>query len=280
MSYKTVLVCLMTEDVAHQLMPVACRISRQFQAHLVGIHTLQAIVAYPGIALHIDAPLFKDFNDRAQAENARIEEIFKSRVAGESFTSEWRSLSAHSVRASEQLIQSAFRVDLVITSRPDRQQERVDQFGTQKDLIVNSGRPVLLIPPDCADIQIGTRSLLAWNATKESAVAACSGLPFMTASEAVAVLTISSSRRHSIESSGEGHEVARYLSRHGVEAEVRHVGQTEGSIGEQILKEAKSGNHDLIVMGAFGHSRLHGIFFGDATDYMLNEADLPVLYAS
>ena len=80
--------------------------------------------------------------------------------------------------------------------------------------------------------------------------------------------------------SEEGREVAGLLSRHSVRTDVRHASQSEESVGAQVLQEARSGNHDLIVMGAFGHSRLRGFFFSDATQFMLKEADLPVLYAS
>ena len=262
------------------VLPLACRIARKFQAHLIGIHTLEAIVPYPGIALHIDHPHYEAFNEYVKAQNAQLEKLFRDKVGDEDFTSEWRSLPTHSVRASDQLIQSAFRSDLVIAAQPDRERERFDQLGAQKDLIIDSGRPVLLVPQGYGDVEIGARILLAWNATKEASVAAHSALPFMIPSDEVTILTVAAPRPHSIDTSEEGHEVARLLSRHGVRAEVRHVSQSEESVGAQVLQEARSGNHDLIVMGAFGHSRMHSFFFSDATQFMLKEAELPVLYAS
>ncbi len=280
MTYKTILACLTTEEASSHIMPIACSISERFQAHLVGIHTLEAIVPYPGIALHTDHPLFKEFNDQAKAEDARIENVFSSYVSDKSFTSEWRSLKARSWRASDQLVQSAFRADLIIVAQSDREHERVDQFGVQNDLIINSGRPVLLVPPENSETKLGSRILLAWNATKESAVATQNALPFLRAAEAVTILTVSSAQPYAIETDVEGHEVAKYLSRHSVNAEVKHIKQTEPSVGEQILKEAKVGGYDLIAMGAFGHSRLHSYFFGDASRYLLEKTELPILYGS
>ncbi len=280
MSFKTVLVCLTTEPAALQIMPAACAISRAFGAHLIGIHTLAAIVPYPGIALHIDHPQYKIFNDQAAAQSARIEAVFQAQVAQEDFSAEYHTISAQSTHASDQLVQTAFRSDLVIASQPDPEHERYDQLGSQKDLIVNSGRPVLLIPPAYEGNGIGNRILLAWNATRESAAAAQGALPFMTRAEETIVLTVSAEQPHSISGDTEGHEVAKTLARHGVQPTVRHVSQIEASVGDQILAEAKANTCDLIVMGAFGHSRLHSFFFGDATRFMLEKADLPVLFAS
>lgn len=78
MSYKTVFVCLTTEEAAEQILPTASSIARGYAAHLVRLHTLQAIIPYPGIALHIDDPFFKEFNDRMSARDARIEAIFRT----------------------------------------------------------------------------------------------------------------------------------------------------------------------------------------------------------
>ena len=285
MSYKTILVCLATEQAAEQILPASCRLVRAFGAHMIGIHTLEALVLYPGIflpgiALYYDDPRFTDFNREVREQDARIQDIFEAHTANKGFIAEWRSLLAHSEHASDQLIRSAFFCDLVVVARPDRESERSHQIGAQHDLIMNSGRPVLLIPPDYGDKLIGSPVLLAWNATREAAVAARAALPFFSRAEETFVLTIASEQRHSISDILEGHEVAKMLGRHGVEPDVIHTGQTEDSIGAQILREAKNRNCDLIVMGAFGHSRLHSFFFGDATQFMLENADVPILYCN
>ena len=285
MSYKTILVCLTTEQAAERILPASCRLARAFGAHLIGVHTLEALVLYPGIflpgiALHYEDPRFPDFNRKVREQDARIKEIFDAHTANKGFVAEWRSLLAHSEHASDQLIRSAFRSDLVVAARPDPESERPHQIGAQHDLIMNSGRPVLLIPPDHGDKPIGSRVLLAWNATREAAVAARDALPFLSDADETFVLTIASERRHSISDILEGHEVAKMLGRHGMEPDVIHTNQTEDSVGAQILQEAKNRNCDLIVMGAFGQSRLHSFFFGDATHFMLENANVPVLYCN
>lgn len=67
------------------------------------------------------------------------------------------------------------------------------------------------------------------------------------------------------------------LSRHGVTAEVRQIRDTEQPTGTRILMEAASQQCDLVIMGGYGHSRLHRLIFGDASEHVLREARIPVL---
>ncbi|MCP4319290.1 MAG: hypothetical protein GY789_25725 [Hyphomicrobiales bacterium] len=76
MSIKTILACLTTEQAALRTMQAACGIAREFDAHLIGIHTIAAIVPYPGIALHIDHPQLREFNRASEEQNTRIKAIF------------------------------------------------------------------------------------------------------------------------------------------------------------------------------------------------------------
>jgi len=279
MSYKTILVCLSTSEAARQILPAACNIARRFDAHLIGIHTLPSIIVYPGIAMHIDPPHFHDFNVRMDNQNKIIQEIFEEHVSREEFPGEWRSLPAQDANASAQLIHSAYRADLVIVAKSDAEADRFDQSNLQKDLIINSGRPVLMIPPNHGDKTIGSQILLAWNATRQASSAAHDSLPFLKSAEQVNVLTIGQTNGQSRGIDTEGHELSANLSRHGVKPEVIHVDQTRDTMGEEVSFQAHINGCDLIVMGAFGHSRLHSMFFGDATRHMLSEADLPVLFS-
>jgi nucleotide-binding universal stress UspA family protein len=279
MSYKTILVCLSTSEAAKQILPTACNIARQFDAHLIGIHTLPSIIVYPGIAMHIDPPQFHDFNVRMDNQNKIIQKIFEEHVSKEVFLSEWRSLPAQDANASAQLIHSAYRADLVIVAKSDADADRFDQSNLQKDLILNSGRPVLMVPPNHGDKPIGSQILLAWNATRQASSAAHDSLPFLKSAEQVNVLTIGQTNGQSQGIDTEGHELSANLARHGVKPEVIHVDQTRDNMGEEVSFQAHINGCNLIVMGAFGHSRPHSMFFGDATRHMLGNADLPVLFS-
>jgi len=280
MAYKTILVCLSTVEAAKQILPAACAIARQFDAHLIGIHTLPAIMVYPGIAMHFELPQFDAFNEEMEKQNKRIHSVFEEHVSNELFASEWRSLPAKDASASTQLIRSAYRADLVVVARPDADSDRIDQSNLQKDLILNSGRPILVIPPGQDDKPIGSEVLLAWNATRQSSSAAYDALPFLELAEQVNILTVSQANGNSANLDTEGHEISSSLARHGVAPVVVHVDQTKANMGEEISHQARINGCNLIVMGAYGHSRVHDLLFGDATRHMLVNTELPVLFSS
>lgn len=277
MTYKTILTCLTTEFAAECLLPAACNIARRFDAHLNGIHTREAYVPYPGIPIHMDDDLLDQFNERVMQEDKNIEAMFKETTERAGCTSEWRSRLARSVSTTDEVLRSAYRSDLIITLPPDREHERFDQAGIQKDLIVHSGCPVLLVPENWGEKPIGTRTMIAWKPTREATRALHNGLPFLKAAEYTGILTVESPRKSALEDSIEGHEVARSLSRHGVTPEVRHVPAESSEIGTRILIEAAGQNCDLVIMGAYGRSRLQRLIFGDASGHMLREAGIPVL---
>lgn len=280
MPYKTILVCLSTEEAAAQILPAACSLARQFDAHLIGIHTLPAIMIYPGIAMHLSAPQFREFNEEMEKQNTKIQTTFEEHVSKELFVSEWRSLPAKNANASKQLILSAYRSDLVVVAKADIDDDRYDQSSLQEDLILNSGRPVLLIPEDHGDKPIGTRILLSWNATRQASSAVHNALPFLKSARQVNILTISQTRRPSSALEIEGHELSASLAHHGMKPMVIHADQTKETVGEEIAHQAKVNGCNLIVMGAHGHSRLYDLFFGDATKHMLSKTTLPVLFSN
>lgn len=280
MCFKTILACMTTKSAAVQILPASCAIARKYEGHLIGIHTIPALVPYPGIAVHIEDQRFRDFNEKAQEQNDQIKKIFDDHTSGQNFMSEWRSMPARSTRASNQLLRATINSDLVVVAQPEEVPERFDQTDVQRDLIIESGLPVLMVPPNHKEKTIGSSIMLAWNATRGSASALHNGMPFLKQADHVIILTVSSARRHSIASIKEGQEVSTQLSRHGIKSTTIHVKQSQSSVGEQILHEAKANGCDLIVMGAFGHTRLHSFVYGDATHYMLANADLPILFSS
>lgn len=166
-----------------------------------------------------------------------------------------------SPRAGDRIAHAALRADLIVAAQPDRAQERPDQHDVQKDLIIETGRPVLLVPPGHGNAPIGIRILLAWNATRGAAAGAHGQLPILAGAEEAVVLTVSSERSRTTELSTEGHELSLILARHGVNVTVRHVDQTKPSVGAQIQHEPNSNGCDLVIMGGFGHPRLHSLFF-------------------
>lgn len=280
MSYKSILACLTSQSAARDLLPAACGLAQRFGAHLTGLHTLEAFVPYSGIAIAADDITLGDFSRRVSEEDLAIEALFAAATTRAGCEAEWRSRPARSPDAADELLVSAMRCDLAMALLPGRERERFDQRGFQMELVLHSGRPLLLMPDDWGGRPVGTRVLLAWKATREAARALHDGLPFLQQAEFVELLTIGEGPRPASEAETEGHETARLLSRHGVHTEVRHIAEGEHGTGTRLLMEAASQQCDLIVMGGYGHSRLHRLIFGDASKHVLSEARIPVLMSA
>jgi len=138
--------------------------------------------------------------------------------------------------------------------------------------LFDSGRPVLLAPQTAA-ASLGRQVAVAWNDTGEAAAALGAALPFLVQAEAVTLMTV---RDHC---DADPAEVVQYLARHEVAAKVRTLEPDHRAVGEQILEEATTAGADLLVMGAYGHSRLREFILGGVTRSVVQEAGLPVLMA-
>lgn len=136
-----------------------------------------------------------------------------------------------------------------------------------------SGRPVLIVPPAPVSV-LGKVVAVAWNRSAESARAVSAALPLLAKAEKVVVLAGNEARKNA-----EPSELVAYLAGHGITAQTWAFTPAVDSIGEALSAEAKKAKADLLVMGAYGHSRLREMVLGGATHGILRRKDetLPVL---
>jgi nucleotide-binding universal stress UspA family protein len=143
-------------------------------------------------------------------------------------------------------------------------------------VLLNCGRPVLLVPHTGRFPTVGKRVLVAWNGSAEAAKAVTAALPLLRGAEQVTLAVLGESMDVLGESPGA--DIALYLARHGVNVEVlRRPAPTDP--GKAILSLAADFQADLLVMGAYGHSRFREMMLGGATRTILATATLPVLMA-
>ena len=185
--------------------------------------------------------------------------------------SEWRSLS----RWSSEVAVNAYYADLVVVARPEPPGQKPDPRGLAESLVLSSGRPVILFPPSGKVSQV-RRSLVAWNATRESIRAVADALPLLARST-VEVLIADHERQRARHGQDPGADIARHLARHGAQVEVQTLSSAGKDVGQFLLSQAAAFRADLLVMGAYGHSTLREWMFGGVTRTVLYEAELPVL---
>lgn len=277
MSLKTILVCLTSKDTAEELMAAAVPLARTHRAHLIGLHTLEALMVYPGIAMHVPDPVFAHFNESQQAETDAIEATFRKHTDHETFVSEWRFLRTESVRAADRMVESARAADLVIMPRENREWDRGDQAQAQDRVIRESGRPVLVIPKGYSGPTIGKSAVLGWADTREAARAAHDLIRVAQPDAAVDILSVGTMAEELLDAPANA--MAESMTRHGLKATVTHRPKDGLNVADVLNQHAFEVGADMIVTGAFGHSRTYDFVIGAATNALLHDAKFPVMFS-
>jgi nucleotide-binding universal stress UspA family protein len=271
MTYKTILVHIDETPRRAERLQLACALAARFDAHLVGLFAVGA-VRIPSYALAEAGPVIRDIEDRRRGQAAHAaQQEFRNAERGGNGKSEWR-VSEEDAAAAVRL--SARYADLVVLGQPEPGEALARGFA--EEVILAAGRPVLMVPYAGRFPDAGKRVLVAWNASREAARAVTDALPLLSRAQSVEVVAFDSAGDH-----GEvpGADVALFLSRHGVKASAARQSAPGVDVGSQILSRAADVDADLIVMGAYGHSRLRELALGGATRSVLDAMTVPVLMA-
>ena len=274
-AFKDLLVVLDTSRNCGVRLEVATALAARFGAHLAGLY----VSPPPQVPAMIESQLTPELIElqmRTLSEATdRVQEVFRRRGEGPGFTSEWRVREGE---AGEVATLHARYADVTIVGQTDPE---ADELGAASDLperlVLGAGRPVLVVPYAGTFKVVGQRVLVAWNAGREATRAVNDALPLLEGAEKVTVLAINP--RGGLHGHGEvpGADIALHLARHGVRAEASAIKSDDVEVGALLLSQAADLNVDLIVMGAYGHSRLREVVLGGATREILRSMTVPVL---
>ncbi|MGK5073541.1 universal stress protein [Janthinobacterium sp. ZB1P44] len=287
MTYKTVL--LHIDDSAGRVARIeaAASIAQACGGHLTGVALTGVsrllyqhqpdLDADPNLSLHLNF-----LRDRA----TRALDGFEQQVRAAGVASfEQRVLDDEAAGGISLLARYA---DLVVISQynaKDKSPSVMRDFPAY--VLLHSGRPVLIVPyapplPLLAPPAAARNVLISWNASKEASRAVSAALPLLQRAGQVHV-AIFDAQVHAAEHGEQpGAELTHYLARHGVEARLHLLdggGVRRGDIGEALLSQAADLSADLLVMGAYGHSRLRETILGGVTRTILQSMTIPVLMA-
>ncbi len=139
------------------------------------------------------------------------------------------------------------------------------------DLLYRSGRPVILVPNTYTADKLTKNILIAWNGRAEVARAVGTALPFLRTAETVNLLQVGEigEERPSLENAAE------YLADHGIQSKLI-AKDISGPVGDTILETAKETNANMIVIGAYSHSRWREMIVGGATKLMISNTHTPI----
>ncbi|HEY0848177.1 MAG TPA: universal stress protein [Noviherbaspirillum sp.] len=285
MSYKTVLVHVDESRHAEQRIRIAAAIADKQDAHLVGGATtgVSPYIYRSGAAVQAgtDTPLgyhLSALRDRA-------------RVALDKFETMARSLDASSYESALLDDEAGAGIslrgrysDLVVIGQFDPEERSpVVMSDFPEYVLMNAGRPVLMIPYVGRYDTVGRRVLVAWDGGISAARAVTQAIPMLRQAEIVELVVYNAEPdgKPGRAAHGEvpGADIALFLARHGIKVDVIQQ-QTRANVGDALLSLATDLGSDLLVMGGYGHPRFQEILLGGVTRTVITSMTLPVLMAN
>ena len=275
MVYKTILVHLDAAKGIDSRLDIAFALAQKFDAHLVGLHAL-SVTPLPGWAIAETGEFIENAQAKARAalaETAR--KVWDAAVQRSNCSKcEWRSSTADGLEA---VTLHARYADLVVIGQDDGSGASGLARDFAQHLLLAAGRPVLMVPYARDKRALGNKVLVAWNASQEATRAVTDALPFLQTAKQVQVAAFNAGRKGGMHGEIPGADIGLYLSRHGVRVTVSQYQADDVDVGNQLLSRAADLDSDLIVMGAYGHSRFAELMLGGVTRTLLASMTVPVL---
>ncbi len=276
MPFKTILVHLNRARRSQAVLEPALDLARRHLSHVVGIYVR------PGIQATLAADtLFKAnaLGAEVAAEQQEAKEIaatFARMTANQPVTAEWRAVEAPHSDLAAVVLEHAYAADIVVTSQSDPDWDRSPILDFPERIVLESGRPVLVVPYVGNYREIGKNVVIAWKAGREAARAVFDALPILETASAVHILQIAEGRSELPKAET---AIAASLARHGLKPDVRSYQALEIGVGDELLSRLSDMGADLLVMGAYGHSRLREYVFGGATRHLSRHMTAPTLFS-
>lgn len=276
MTCKTILVHLADVRRMEGLLDAAVPLARANGAHLLALVVIPSYVVMPaadaaGASVTIGEHRTAYKQDMVKMK-ARFDELGKT----EPLSLEWREVDAGFAPIAGVIMDHARSADLVILSKKDPDWAYSGLLEAPDRITIECGRPVIMVPNKGMPSFPPKRVLIAWNGTRESARAAFDAASLLPTGTEITALWVNPDKDWG---AGDlpGADLATALARHGFKCDTAVVRAPDGDAGTAIIEEAKARNADLIVMGAYGHTRLREFLLGGASRDILGGMDRPVL---
>lgn len=281
MAYKSILTVLTNPDTVELAITSAARLALAQDAHLdvlvLGVDRTQVGYSYIGTG----AVLMQVSLDRAEAD-ARSLETAAKKALGEQFPELRFAVEAvvTQLGALSDLVASRARfADLVVLPRPYGPGQGAEAEAVVEAALFDGKAPVLVLPEKgLGEHALPKRIVIAWNQSAEAMVATRQALPLLKGADKVNITVIDPPTQGE-ERSDPGGMLCQMLVRHGVHAEVSVLARSLPRISDVLARHVWDQNADMLVMGAYGHSRFREAILGGATRNMLEKAEVPVLMA-
>jgi nucleotide-binding universal stress UspA family protein len=262
MSFPTLMVYMDAADQTESAVRIAAGLADRFNATLVGLSALELPPQIAANGFVLPETVEADI-ERARTRLADKGIWFRKLAGADHRKIEWRSLLDFPTDA---LAREARAADLIVIRRTRASADSyaaLDPGGA----ILKVGRPVLTVPDEVATLRCGN-AVIGWKDGREAQRAVQDALPFLHEADRVTIAEICQHGEEDAACERLG-EVSRYLTRHRINSGPRVVLHQDGSGAAALIRLARDEGADLLVTGAYGHSRLGEWIFGGVTRDLL-----------
>jgi nucleotide-binding universal stress UspA family protein len=276
MDFKDLLVLVDESPSGAHRIDLAVQMASVFGAHLTGLCVSEPSELRPSVLAQFPPEVLDMLSRVAHEDAARVKAVWDARLhaADAGVSTEWRAAEGDS---GEVASVHARYADLTVLGQVDPDNP-IGASDLPEQVILGSGRPVIVVPYAGKFKRIGQRVMVAWNASREATRAVNDAMPILERAASVRVVSVNPGDGPPWgHGAVPGADISLHLARHGVRVEAETINADDVRVDDALLSRAFDVGADLIVMGGYGHSRLGEFVLGGATRHILRQITIPVL---
>lgn len=273
MTYKTIVVSLNETGRLPQLLAAARKLGGAFKAHIRGVYVVPTAQVYPMVGYDAVPEIYDGNRVFFQTERDKVKAEFEAALKADGLQGAFVDVEGRTSQIATDVAEQARSADLVVLAASKADGSSGVETDFAERVVMMAGRPVLLLPRDGDGSISFDEIVLGWDNGREAARAAFDAMPLLRLAKRVRVAGIDVAPKGNEPAA----DIAETLAHHGVKSEITHVVSDGMGAGDTLLRAANDYGAGIVVMGAYGHSRLTEFVFGGATRQALKKLDRPVL---
>ncbi len=276
MPIKTILVYLPSVKSTQNIMGTVAKIAGSRNAHVIGLHISQLIPRYAELSAELPPDVFDRLREAGNKNADAVKRVFEESAKAGLLDYEWRNPEVSYTLGEEQIAYETHSADLVICAKAS--DETPDPWNDFAEIaILQSGRPVLILPPKVPEARVGSHVVIAWNNTRESARAVFDALDLLREASSVRAITLIDNEDQRTSAQVAGANLIAALARHGISATLDVSFAGEDGVGAIILSRLADEGCDLLITGGYSKSPWREMIFGGASHVILRDTWVPTL---
>jgi nucleotide-binding universal stress UspA family protein len=277
MSFRTILANLNETANNDAVIATAAVLAREFEAAVTGLYVMPAAPVHPAARYEPIPEMFKTHRKYFRSQAASVEAAFKAGFPGGGLHHRLRIENSASPLVGDCVIEQGRSFDLALLSKTDPKSALGVELDFVPRIAVAIGRPIMVVPLNVPLASIPEAVVIGWNGSREAARAVFDSLPIIRRARTVNLIWVDPPAERSRWETSPGEEIADTLRVHGTKVVVTPVDGGGEDAGSVLLRMTADAGANLLVIGAYGHSRLSEFILGGVTRTVLRDMRCPVL---